>query len=335
MSGGLRCAFHPAGSPALPPAGRYLLGRVDYREHPGTAAFDGGAPRVGVPLVSAGFDAFTEVWTGGAPPVTGEHRGLVYAHDGDHLFATGHLPARGTYRDAVREAYAAAFGLLGRLDYPHLLRVWNAVGGINRAGEDGLEVYRDFCAGRAEAFAAHAGTVRGMPAATGVGARAGGVWFHLVAARRGPVRHVENPLQVPAYRYPPRYGPRSPSFARATLAGADGSLFVSGTASILGHRTVHPGDLRRQCEVTLSNLAALVGTGNLSRYGAARGHELKDLRFVKVYVRHAGDLAAVREICGEVFPAHAAVVHLHADICRAGLLVEIEGVVPGGPWGDR
>jgi chorismatase len=117
---------------------------------------------------------------------------------------------------------------------------------------------------------------------------------------------------MPAYHYPGRYGPRSPSFARASRL-PDGPLLISGTASILGHATAHPGDVAAQCRTTLDNLTTLAG-------------DLRSLQTVKVYVRHAEDLAAVRRECAAAFGGAAA--YLVTDLCRRDLLVEIEGVSP-------
>jgi chorismate lyase / 3-hydroxybenzoate synthase len=49
------------------------------------------------------------------------------------------------------------------------------------------------------------------------------------------------------------YGAPPPSFARAAHVGSDGGrgdLFISGTASIVGHRTVHRGNVELQTRTT-------------------------------------------------------------------------------------
>ena len=81
----------------------------------------------------------------------------------------------------------------------------------------------------------------------------------LLARRTRDTVNVENPLQMPAYEYPDTYGPRSPSFARATTVTTAGvaSLYVSGTASIRGHRTVG-ATLEEQIKVTMENIDALL-----------------------------------------------------------------------------
>ncbi len=49
---------------------------------------------------------------------------------------------------------------------------------------------------------------------------------------------------------------------------------------------------------------------------------------IKVYLRRpAEDLPLVKRICDEAFGPMRRIAYLHADVCRAELLVEIEGVV--------
>jgi chorismate lyase/3-hydroxybenzoate synthase len=188
---------------------------------------------------------------------------------------------------------------------------------INRV-DDGLERYRSFCRGRAEAFEAHHGPLfqSRLCASSAVGSTGGEllVWF-LASRERGLPR--ENPRQVSAYSYPPCYGPRSPSFARATRcpAAAGDALLLSGTASIVGHRSVHAGDVARQVEETLDNLEELLPADRRLRFQA-----------LKVYVRRAEDLAVVRAAVAARLEPALPVLYVQADVCREELLVEIEGV---------
>lgn len=288
---------------------------------------------MGVHLAGDGTDLVTEVWETDSPVVSGIYQDLAYAHDGEYLFCAGRVPENGSYREPVRNAYGAAFDLISKLEYPNVLRIWHFINHINHANAHSLEIYRDFCLGRAEAVDRHLGPADDMPAATGIGALGGGISWYLLASRTGRVRNIENPWQVPAPSYPHRYGPRPPKFARAThfsphgLDGA-GDLFVAGTASIIGHETVHAGDIEKQCDVTLGNMAKVISRENLLANGIDDGRTLKDLRFVKAYVRREQDVPVVRAKCAEAFSSAAEVVCFTVDICRSDLLVEIEGIAP-------
>lgn len=288
------------------------------------------APYMGLPMLRAGEQPVTEVWSSSGPVTTGSEKGVEFGHDGENVFCCAWIPPSPTYRESVRTAYDTLFRLLADLDYPNIFRVWNMIGDINAPNGDGMEVYQDFCLGRAEAFETRPGTVGGMPAATGIGSRGAGIGVHLLATRDPGVTHLDNPRQVPAYRYPREYGPKPPSFSRATRTRAGNTLYVSGTASILDHRTMHPGDPRAQCEETFRNLTALLSTGNLGRYGF-EGHELGELDHVKVYHRREADADTIRSLCAQAFGPTKRIVYANVDICRSDLLVEIEGIVPGRP----
>ncbi len=210
----------------------------------------------------------------------------------------------------------------------NLARVWNYVPCINEETA-GLENYRHFNLGRwqayheafGEALASH------LPAASAVGVEGD----HLVTvclATRGPVRRVENPLQVPAWQYPAAYGPRAPVFVRAVSVAdplpAAPHAWLSGTASIRGHETLHAGEVARQLEVTVENIARVLEA--LGRPPVGHGFP-KPPPFIKVYLRHADDLPAVRSHLAAVgWPATGpgAPMFLRADICRPELALEIE-----------
>jgi chorismate lyase/3-hydroxybenzoate synthase len=332
----LTCKFSSLPEPAGCPPGAHVLGMVNYSTACHDPVLRNGHPELSLHLTKSVADGFAEVWTTPGTVVAGERDGIVYAHDGDNLFCAGRVGPSERYAARTKSIYTAIFDLIGSLGYRSIFRMWNFVNHINENNDEGLEIYRDFCKGRAEAFEQRHFAFDELPAATGIGSLGGGIALYVLASRATSRKNIENMRQVPAYRYPERYGPRSPSFARATYlptgtpssgSNRSGQLYVAGTASILGHETVHIGDIEKQTMVTLDNISHLIGASNLSAYGVERGYQLTDLRTIKVYVRHAEDIPAVREMCAEVFSPAAEVAFLNVDICRSDLLVEIEGVV--------
>ena len=160
-----------------------------------------------------------------------------------------------------------------------------------------------------------------VPAACALGL-AGGPLSIAFLAGSTPAVPIENPRQVSAYHYPAEYGPRSPTFSRAALVYPPGQelLFISGTASIVGHQSVHPGDVVAQTRESMDNVAVVLEQSNLhSRSG---GHTLGSLSY-RVYIRHAADTSRVQAVMAERVGA-APVVCVRADVCRAELLVEVE-----------
>lgn len=223
-----------------------------------------------------------------------------------------------------RDLFAASRGL-------SLARIWNYVPAINVPGVGGLENYRAFCRARSVAFEQEFGATSNtrMPAASAVGCDAPQLTVVFAASRREP-RHWENPEQVPAYEYPCDYGPRAPSFARATLVPQpDGALtvFVSGTAAIRGHASVAIRDTAAQVRWTLENLRSLSRAGGLGDdLAATRAAK----RHFKIYVRHAAEQPAIAAALEQnlLRPGDQA-TYVRADICRTELTVEIEATLFG------
>ena len=258
-----------------------------------------------------------------------QHGCVTYASDGHWLHGCAEIdemPLEGGSHAAAQRAYADIFAVLASSETPHLLRLWNYLADIT-ALADGEERYRQFNAGRQQAFAdAQQSAFEGAPAACALGHRGGPLRVYFLAGRQPPMV-IENPRQVSAYRYPADYGPRSPTFSRAAvvaLGGGSTALFISGTASIVGHLSMHLGDVRRQTEETLTNIAVLCIEATLR---SGLDFALCDL-ICTVYLRRGADLRAVREVfearvgVGSVAARRA--IYIEADICRADLLVEIE-----------
>lgn len=249
-----------------------------------------------------------------------------YAENGAVLFAQVRLPeaALETMEPSAFRIYSRIREFLRRHSYPQLLRTWNYFHDIHR-GEGDQERYRQFVAGRYQAFAGTAGFERQLPAATAIGTRSEGMLIYFLAGKTAGVQ-IENPRQLSAFQYPREYGPRSPSFSRATLlnAGNDAVLLVSGTASIVGHATRHADDAVAQLDEVIRNLQALLlrarekctpGSGRPWRADA-----------LKLYVRDRALLPALASPLRSQLGAQAPIICLEGDICRRDLLVEIEGV---------
>ncbi len=224
---------------------------------------------------------------------------------------------------ATMAAYQDIFAVLKETRHRHLLRVWNYLPEINREA-DGDERYRHFNSARQSPFRSSGrSTVGSVPAASALGSPAGSPISIYFLASLEPPQMIENPRQISAYHYPPKFGKHSPIFSRACVLSesAGTNLFVSGTASIVGHETLHHGDVTAQTRETLANIEALLGEAN--RIVGAGRYALDELKF-KVYVRQPSDLGAIEDALFATLPATASIVYLQADVCREDLLVEIE-----------
>lgn len=332
----LRCADAGTGGPAcevvLAPEGTPLSGDslVRFRFGENARSLDVRDVTVGLePMHDPSHPAplpLAEVWRTGRAVQTGSHDGFQYSHDSEFAIATLQLDASrfADIASATRSAYVHLDALLIRLGYPHWLRVWNYLAHIT-AGEGDDERYRQFNAGRFSALQLKSGFEERLPAASAIGMRSGGFTLCCLASRNAGVP-IENPRQVSAFRYPRQYGPRSPSFARATFVPALGNrLLVSGTASIVGHESMHADDTSEQLEETARNFRALVDHAATS-HGSARTSEHVRAECMRVYVRDTESIDAVSARFDALFGADTPRVVLAGDICRPELALEVEGV---------
>jgi chorismate lyase / 3-hydroxybenzoate synthase len=285
---------------------------------------------VAAPLLGRSAGALNEVWYSAESCRSGEFAGIRFRVDDNVLYGVldveedNHRDSPLPLQHAAEDAYRRIFALLDREGYPHLWRAWNYLADINLE-RNGLERYRQFNIGRHDAFLAHGRLAQGnVPAACALGTTRGPLTIAFIAGRSAPTP-IENPRQVSAYHYPSEYGPRSPTFSRAAFAQLPGQelLFISGTASIVGHRTLHIGDVAGQTRETLANIEALIQSANEKAHSAP--YTLNDLS-LRVYVRHGAHYPVVQAIIEERLGADAAVTYVQADICRGDLLVEIEAM---------
>lgn len=305
-----------------------VLGAVCFSTKPIDRAQQGAAPfmQVGMQTLAAST-AMCEIWYSDAVLTQGRYEAIDYCCDAEVVFgvvvlAEADFAGDAPLRQATEAAYRQIGALLDSLNYPYVFRYWNYMAEIN-AEQDKLERYQQFNFGRQSALLAHGQVVAGnVPAACALGAASGELSIAFLAGRVAPVA-IENPRQLSAYTYPPVYGPRSPVFSRASLVNLAGDewLFISGTASIVGHSSLHKGDVGAQTRETMFNIAAVLGEAN--RLAEHRKFNLADLQF-KVYIRHPDDFAEVRAELEKQVGGPADAIYLQADVCRQELLVEIE-----------
>ena len=276
--------------------------------------------RVTIGLDSLSTRKQVEAWCGAGPVSRGSRGRIHYTEDGEFLF--GHVlvaeDVSAGLAETVRSVYHEVLEFVRSSTYPNLYRCWHYLPGINHI-DSNLERYRAFCVGRHAALAGAQGFEQNLPAASAIGTRAPGLLVSFVAGRYKPLQ-IENPRQVSAFHYPSKYGPRSPLFSRAMWIDQQACprLYLSGTASILGHESAHPGDLNEQIEETLRNMEAILANAPASLFESEV--------CLRVYIRNENHYREIRKALETRFGEGCSIVYLRGDICRSELLLEIEGV---------
>jgi chorismate lyase/3-hydroxybenzoate synthase len=282
-----------------------------------------------VELAQLGPSPLLEVWRSETPVESGVRGQISYSRNDDVLL--GHIAVDerefADLEEATRVSYEAFPPFAGDMGFPHYLRIWNYIPDIN-GEENGMERYKSFCIGRHAAFEKFTMPEHRLPAASGVGSPSGRILVYFLAARSAGAQ-VENPRQVSAFHYPEQYGPKSPAFSRAMVKdwGTGKHLYISGTASIVGHESRHRDHVLPQLEESLHNMSTLVHSAE-AQHGIAI-HTLAELSQIKVYVRDEQHQATVRDHIHEQLGEELPVIYLSGDLCRKNLLVEVEGLYAG------
>lgn len=295
-----------------------------------------------------------ELWAAGGAGVTVKRFGpdlLSVESEGIRWVYCGGI---GSAKRAEAGPYAEAmsdFRLMERrlvragVGFDRVVRTWLYVNQIT-VGDDGRQRYQELNRARTDFF-------RGLrlcaknraewapetiyPASTGIGTGGTHITMSCMAldSKRPDVflMPLENPQQTSACDYQPKYSPQSPKFSRgmAVVQGTFVVTLVSGTASIVNSKSVHPGNIIRQTEQTIENIERLIAPENFARHGlTGSGATLRDIAKLRVYVKNPKDYEKCRKVCERRLPRVPA-IYLHADVCRPDLLVEIEAVA-FTPW---
>jgi enamine deaminase RidA (YjgF/YER057c/UK114 family) len=247
-------------------------------------------------------------------------------------------------KKAAESAFDTMAGLLANenMSLDNLVRQWNYIGNILTV-KNGVQNYQVFNEVRNDYYSKYR-KIHGYPAATGVGMKHGGVILDFCAVLPGKslqIRAVDNPNQINAYNYgqqvligkakegdPVKHAPQ---FERALLMADknDVILHISGTASIIGQKTMGKEDVGEQTIVTLENIKKLTDTERLNQLVPGAFPYLNKYSLFRVYIKKQEDFGIVRKICSEHFPSLPA-TYIEADICRDDLLMEIEAEAEPG-----
>jgi len=142
---------------------------------------------------------------------------------------------------------------------------------------------------------------------------------------------VNNSLQFAAHCYSKTVlgdseKKETPKFERAKLIVSRNSAccFISGTAAILGEKSLGNDDVKNQTVHTIALIRHLISAENLKVNGIDFSGDLKIVH-LRVYVKETDDFEVVRSVLETELPGINA-FYVCAGVCREELLVEIEGI---------
>ncbi len=216
--------------------------------------------------------------------------------------------------------------------------------GIHADMGGGRDRYMVFNAGRYAAFEEWFGQAalftRTVPTASAVGIGSGALAIYALGGRDAGLP-VENPRQVPAYRYSARYGRcRRASRAARSCAACRYGRATAPTRRCCSSAAPPASSARTRCTTATrgsrrsrrSRTWPNCWPRRAGADSAARdGHDAPRAAFdafteLRVYIVRDTDAPLLREMVAERFGRTARIEFAQADLCRRELLVEIEGL---------
>ncbi|MEI8271048.1 MAG: Rid family hydrolase [Paludibacter sp.] len=214
----------------------------------------------------------------------------------------------------------------------NIVRQWNYIGHITGV-ENNNQNYQEFNNKRAN-FYSNSAWGNGYPAATGISMDIHAVNVSLIALKYHDstrIFPVNNSQQFAAHCYSKTVLGNSkkketPKFERAKLivSGKSACCFISGTAAILGEKSLANDNVFKQTSQTIALIRHLISPENLKVNGIDFSGDLKIVH-LRVYVKETADFEVVRSVLELELPGINA-FYVCAGVCRDELLVEIEGI---------
>lgn len=260
-----------------------------------------------------------ENWYTKKPVCREQHERLSYAFNEDLMLGYAYLHGP-QFGENVFAIYQDILQLLTQHNYV-LLRVWNYLPQLTESSD-----YQTFCSARAQAFTTLKPSFYCAATVIGTGSDSGVIYF---IGAPTPGIAINNPRQTPPHLYPEYYVTPSPMFSRATLKQwQDGTthLYVSGTAAIVGHSTVHHDKVAVQLDELAQNITILFSEAAKidERY---RKTQLNHLQHTKLYIARQVADNTLKTLGQRYFGDTSQPQIFNGQMCRADLLVEAEGMI--------
>lgn len=274
-----------------------------------------------------GSNLFAQYWFTDQQVSQARYKNIHCAHTPQMMFGLIQLPCSATedFQALTHKAYYEIYECLQNSSCQHLLRTWNFFPNITAV--DTLHKqqnrYEVFCHGRLQAMHDSGIKTKIYPAATVIGSHDNNLQIYFLASDT-PGTAVENPRQTSAYHYPVDDNHTQPLFSRGLLKtwGQRTHFYVSGTASIVGHETLHIDDVCAQLNESINNVETLVAHANDKHRTQLNAQD--DLLYMKVYIRHRQDVEQINQVLAARLSSNTPRALLLGDMCRENLLVEIE-----------
>ncbi len=261
----------------------------------------------------------------------------VKYHNFDEIYINGITSSTKVknFEDKVTQSFNLLESILNRenIGFQNIIKQWNYIENITGFSNQNQN-YKIFNTIRSTYYEKN-NLKNNYPAATGIGMKNGGFVMDIIAITNlaeHQIQSIDNPKQVQPYNYSGSVieqvkgeiidTTQKPKFERAKFIQNQflKTLYVSGTASIIGEKSVHENEMILQTEATLLNIKELFDLTNKTDHLFKNHLKINNFR---VYIKHESHLKEIDDSCKKYFK-DIEPIYLISDICRNELLIEIE-----------
>ena len=199
-----------------------------------------------------------------------------------------------------------------------IVKIWHFIPELLQKYHNDKTNYSLLCESREIVYKSHFNDFN-FPAATAIGIKGKKILIYFFAGRFSKYKAIENKRQVSSYLYPQEIFKEKPMFSRAVSFDNLGSgvrkIFISGTASIKGYKSMHSLNLKEQLNEALKNYGTFINLNNNSS------------NISRIYITNIKDEDKlwIQQKLEKVFGIGRFIV-VKGDICRKELIIEVEGV---------
>ena len=279
-------------------------------------------------IISNGLTPYSEkdifeVWQTSQPTMSENFNNIFLSKSKNYMHGSIIIDLKKSFEDnqlTIIQSYKDFFGITEKNNM-RIIKIWHYFPQLLKKYENKKTNYSLLCESREIVYKKYFKN-QNYPAATAIGIGGNKILMYFLASFCDKYETIENKRQVSSYMYPQDIFQEKPMFSRAVsffdIDDGTEKIFISGTASIKGYKSMHSLNLNAQFDEALRNYETFIkvenNKTNVSRIYASKIQN-KDLPWLK-------------DKLDKTFGADKYVL-LRGDICREELIIELEGVSDG------
>jgi len=238
----------------------------------------------------------------------------------NYLFGSTIIDMNESYKNNKRKiinAYNTLFEI-AKLEKMEIVKIWHFIPELLSKYNNDKTNYSLLCESREIVYKEYFNNFN-FPAATAIGIKGKKILIYFFAGKFSKYKVIENKRQVSSYLYPQQIFKEKPMFSRAVsfdnFRSGVSKIFISGTASIKGYKSMHSLNLKEQLNEALKNYGTFISLNNNSS------------NVSRIYITNINDEDKlwIQQKLEKVFGVDRFII-VKGDICRKELIIEVEGV---------